>query len=408
MITDQLDKTKPELIILEKEVESELGQLLVWWKEHMVDQEKGGFYGRISGHNMLYKEAEKGVILNTRLLWTFAAAALHTGSATYEKMADRSFQYLQQYFVDQEFGGLYWMLNAEGQIVQPKKQIYAQAFGIYGLSEYYKLRKQEDALHLALELFDLIEAHSCDAPGSYLEAFQRNWQPIADFRLSDKDANEAKTMNTHLHIMEAYTNLYQVYPHEKVRKALQCLINCFLDKFISLETGHLHLFFDEEWKLMSDIISYGHDIECSWLLLEAAEVLGEAALIARVQPIIMQMAEVTLKEGFDQDGGIMYEKAGQHVDKEKHWWVQAEAVVGFLNAYQISQNQVYLQATIRCWDFIKNTIKDEVYGEWVWSILEDGTINRRADKAGPWKAPYHNGRMCLEVERRVRLLQGQA
>jgi len=387
---------------LQAEMEHELDAILQWWSDHTQDPLNGGFYGKIDGHNQLVPSSDKGVILNTRILWTFSAAARLTGQSKFQSIAQRAYDYLCNHFIDTLHGGLYWMLNHTGDPIDRKKQIYAQSFAIYGMSEYFLLTKEQKALNIALDLFQLIEKHSYDTKyGGYLEAFTQEWQLIDDLRLSDKDANEVKTMNTHLHILEAYTNLYRAAPNEQINQALRKLISCHIDKFIDAETGHLKLFFDEQWTSKSDAISYGHDIECSWLLLEAAEVLGDTALIDAVKKITLKMAEATLHEGRKADGSVIYEKDGAHYDLEKHWWVQAEAVVGFYNAYQMTNDTTYLNAAIDCWAFIKSYIIDKDKKEWHWSIREDGSVNKEEDKAGPWKAPYHNGRMCMEIIHRI-------
>jgi len=391
------------------EMEEELTSILSWWTEKMVDKTNGGFYGKIDGHNQLRPNADKGVILNTRILWSFSAAAILTKKSEHKNIAQRAFEYLEKHFIDNKNGGLFWMLDFKGNPIQTKKQIYAQAFGIYGFSEYYHLTKNKKAIELAIQLFEAIENYSFDKNhGGYFEAFTENWQPIEDLRLSEKDANEAKTMNTHLHILEAYTNLYLVFPSIKVGKALRGLIECFLEQFIvekpypsGSQFKHLHLFFDEKWNSKSNAISYGHDIECSWLLQEAAEVLDDDLLLQKVKLVALEMAEVTLGNGFDESGGIMYERENTHFDKEKHWWVQAEAVVGFFNAYEISKEEKFLDASLQCWNFIKKYILDKENGEWVWSIFPDGKINQKEDKVGAWKAPYHNGRMGLEILKRM-------
>lgn len=391
-----------ELKKLYTEMEEELNSILSWWEKNMVDVTNGGFYGKVDAYNQIHPESDKGIILNTRILWTFAAASNFTKKKEYEIISHRAYEYLIQYFLDKKNGGLFWMLDHKGNPIQLKKQIYAQAFGIYGLSEYYLLTKNEKVIDYAIMLLQLIEKHSFDnIHGGYFEAFTENWQPLEDLRLSEKDANEAKTMNTHLHILEAYTNLFRVFPNDKIKNALQNLIECFLEKFINKRSKHLHLFFDEKWNSKLNAISYGHDIECSWLLQEAAEVLGDQELLKKVKVVALEMAETTLQNGFDGSGGIMYEKENGHYDKEKHWWVQAEAMVGFFNAYEVSKEKKYIDACLKCWMFIQENIIDQENGEWNWSVLENGELNISEDKAGAWKAPYHNGRMCLELIKRI-------
>ncbi|MEM7311282.1 MAG: AGE family epimerase/isomerase [Planctomycetota bacterium] len=372
-----------------REMEEELSALLSWWMENMVYNQNGGFYGRMDGRGKLYPDADKGVILNTRILWTFAAAARATDSELYASMARRAYEYITQYFLDPVDGGVFWMLDVAGQPVLTKKQIYAQAFAIYAFSEYYLLTEDETALKQANAIFHLVEAHSADkVEGGYLEAFGRNWQLLDDLRLSTKDANEAKTMNTHLHILEAYTNLFRASREDKVGHKLKELILCFLDKFIDHSTGHLKLFFDERWQLKSNEISFGHDIECSWLLVEAAELLGDSRLLQRVVAPSMQMARAVLNSGTDEDGAIFNELKESILDSDKHWWPQAEAVVGFWNAWELTGEEAFKSAALSCWSSIKNKIKDQNLGEWHWCTDRAGIPRLSEDQAGPWKARH--------------------
>ena len=385
------------------EIKQELNQLLNWWETNMTDTQNGGFYGRRDGRNRLYPRAEKGVILNTRILWTFAAAANQFPAKGFQQTAKRAYEYISEHFFDKQHSGLFWMLDYQGIPVQTKKQIYAQAFGIYALSEYYLLTGEETAINQTLELFALIENHSKDKQnGGYFEAFSRDWELLDDLRLSDKDANEAKTMNTHLHILEAYTTLYKAYPQPSIYEALEELIHCFLERFIDPATHHLHLFFDENWKLKSEEISFGHDIEASWLLVKAAEVLGDAAVLEKIKIVALKIADATLLKGVAKDGRIYNEfKPNTPMDKTCHWWQPAESIVGLLNAYQVSEEEKYLETALLHWEFIKDNLIDKVHGEWFWLVDESGSVSSIEDKAGAWKAPYHNGRMCMEVLRRV-------
>ena len=386
---------------LESQFARELDEILSWWVKNMPDKDRGGFYGRVAYGEILHPDADKGIVLNTRILWAFSAAARKTQNPAYRKIADRAWEYIYTHFRDKEKGGMFWMLKANGEVKDPKKQIYAQAFAMYAFSEYYMLTSSSLALSAAVEIFRLIEQHSYDpVQKGYLEAFDRNWQEMEDLRLSEIDANEAKTMNTHLHILEAYTNLFRIYPEPELKLSLRSLILLFIEKFIDPETSHLHLFFDEEWNLKSRQISFGHDIECSWLLHEAAEVLDEKSILEKVIPITVQMAKATLENGLDIDGSVFNEKLDSHIDTNKHWWPQAEAVVGFWNAWQLSGEEKYKLAAINCWNFIQTYIKDTEHGEWFWGRDEHGQLLQE-DKAGPWKAPYHNSRMCLEMIRRI-------
>lgn len=387
--------------MLAQAARSELHAILEWWINRMTDVRQGGFYGRIDGHGRLQEQAEKGVILNTRILWTFSAAARCTGNSAYAQTARRAYDYCCAHFIDHQGGGVYWSLTASGAPAQTKKQVYAQAFAVYALSEYYLLTKHEDALQQALDIFDVLEKKALDRhQNGYLEAFSRDWQALADQRLSEKDANEAKTQNTHLHLLEAYTNLYRAAPaNEALREALRNLINLFLEKFIDPASSHIHLFFDENWNLKSDIVSYGHDIEASWLLWEAAEALGEAPVLEKLKPICLQMAETTLREAVDADGAVQneWQRGSGHLDADRIWWVQAEALVGFRNAWKLSGDARFEQAAHGVWRFIQEKQRDAGGGEWFWRVSRAGIPSFQEDKAGFWKCPYHNGRAMMKM-----------
>lgn len=373
--------------------------ILPFWMNKMVDTEYGGFYGRITGEGQLMPDAEKGAILNARILWTFSSAYRLLQRPEYLEMATRAKRYLLDKFYDPEFGGVFWSLNALGEPLDTKKQIYSLGFAIYGLSEYHRATGDEEALEYAIRLFESIEAHSFDpVKNGYCEALSRSWEEIADMRLSEKDENERKTMNTHLHILEPYANLYRVWKDVRLKRQLGNLIELFLDKILNSETGHLELFFDDDWHSKYRIISYGHDIEASWLIHEAALVLGDKAMLHKVEPIVEYIAAAA-DEGLQPDGSMIYETHldRQHTDADRHWWVQAESVVGHANLYQYFGDEVMMQRALRCWEYIQQHLLDREAGEWYWSIKADGSVNRKDDKAGFWKCPYHNGRMCLEL-----------
>lgn len=397
-------KHKEEIQRLCVEVKAELeNNILPFWMKEMKDDEQGGFYGRISGDNVLDKSASKGAILNARILWTFSAAYRVLRKNEYLEMAIRAKRYLLDYFYDFEFGGVYWEVDSAGNPLDTKKQIYAIGFAIYGLSEYTRATGDVEALDFAKKLFEVIEKYSFDADqNGYLEALTREWNPIADMRLSEKDENEKKTMNTHLHILEPYTNLYRVWKDERLKKQIHNLVNLFLDKILDSETYHLNLFFEDDWTNKYQIISYGHDIEASWLIHEAALVLGDKDLLKKVEPNIIRIARAA-DEGLNTDGSMIYENfvAQGKVDRELHWWVQAENIVGHINLFQYFHDDKALEIALLCWNFVKCHLVDNEHGEWYWSLFSDGTVNKIDDKAGFWKCPYHNGRMCLEILERM-------
>lgn len=387
------------------EFRQELENILHWWMKNMVDYEHGGFYGRMDGHGVLHPKAEKGVILNTRLLWTFSAAARQTGNLQFKAMADRAFDYLIYYFWDDLEGGMFWTVDFQGNPLNTQKQIYAQAFAIYAFSEYHLLTQNREALDKAIEIFWLIEKYSLDRErGGYLSAFARDWNDMDDIRLSEKDANEAKIMNTHLHLLEAYTNFYRAQPTTAVKERLYYILDIYLRYFYRPVDGSLYLYFDENWHSISNDTSFGHDIESSWLLWEAAEVLGDENLLERTKVVSIHLAEAVLQHGLDTDGGVFNERhANGHFDTDKHWWPQTEAVVGFWNAWELTGRKVFYETASHSWDFIKNFILDGSNSEWHWRVDQSGSPILEEDKAGPWKAPYHNGRMCMEMLRRCKI-----
>jgi mannobiose 2-epimerase len=377
--------------------------ILPFWSGPMVDSFQGGFYGQIDGDNRLIAEADKGGILNARILWTFSSAYLQEKNPVYLEMANRAKDYILNHFFDREFGGTYWTISFDGKPVDTKKQIYSQAFFIYAFTEHYRASNNESSIQTAIELFRIIEKYSFDHKSNgYFEAYSRDWKLLDDLRLSEKDANEKKTMNTHLHILEAYTNLYRVWKDNELAGQLQNLIEIFTKKIVNRQTNHLDLFFDENWNVKAKMISYGHDIEASWLIDEAARVLGDVQLLATVQERSVEIAKAAC-EGLQTDGSLYYEwdKVADHLDKDHHWWVQAEAVVGFLNSYELTGNKNWLDKAVNCWLFISNNLVDREGGDWFWSVSNDGIINRKGDKAGFWKCPYHNSRMCLEGVSRI-------
>jgi mannobiose 2-epimerase len=380
--------------------------ILPYWMARMPDHRNGGFFGRIDGKDRLIPEAPRGAILNARILWAFSSAYTNLRNAEYLETAERAYDYILSRFFDEVNGGTYWSLTSGGDPLDTKKQIYSQAFFVYALSEYFLASANENARIMAIELFRIIEEYSFDKKlNGYFEAFDKGWSLLDDLRLSEKDANEMKTMNTHLHILEAYTNLYRIWPDEFLKGKLRNLINLFLNKIIDNKSWHLNLFFDETWNCRSTLISYGHDIEASWLIYEAAREINNKDLLITVKDASLRIIRAVM-EGIQDDGSLIYEADSStgHIDKDRHWWVQAEAVVGFLNAFELTGDIDYLKLSEDCLAYIKKNLVDAMNGEWFWSIRSDGTVNRTDDKAGFWKCPYHNSRMCLEIIRRGRTI----
>ena len=419
--------------ILKSEVLDVLeNNILRFWLDKMQDKENGGFYGQMTGEGELVKTADKGGILNARILWSFSAAYRVLRKPEYLEAATRAKEYIIEHFIDEEFGGTYWSLDYKGNPKDTKKQFYAIGFMIYGLSEYARATGDHEALEYAIQLYECIEEHSLDKQyNGYIEACTREWGEIADMRLSELDANFPKSQNTHLHIIEPYTNLFRalkeldaienatndyglkpyvgqfttvnisVDPDIVIRleASLRNLINIFTDKILNPQTHHLDLFFDMDWKREAGALeSYGHDIECSWLLHEAALVLGDDIVLKKVEPIVQMVAKASEK-GLNEDGSMVHEANLDtgYVDTDRHWWVQAENVVGWINIYQYFGDEDALQKALNGWQYIKDNLIDREGGEWWWSRDPQRNINRKDDKAGFWKCPYHNSRMCLEI-----------
>ena len=385
------------------------GHLMPFWCGPAVDHEQGGWMGWLSNDLKPDRTQPKGLIVNSRILWAFSAVHQARPEKLLRQMADRAFDFVMNRFWDPLQGGAFWRLNDAGQVIDDSKKIYGQAFYIYALSEYHRAFGSPPALARARELFELIERHAHDARhGGYLEVRRRDWSEAdPDARLSDKDMNEKKSMNNHLHVLEAYTNLYRVWKEPRVAQRLRELIQLFQQRILDARTRHFNHFFDEAWRVRSDSYTFGHDIEGTWLLCEAAEVLDDAALRQQAGALALPMADVVLQEGIDTDGALRYEgRGGKIIDGGKECWPQAEAVIGLLNAFQISRDGKYLKAVLRVWDFIENRLVDRIHGEWFWRITPEGQVDATLPKVSEWKGPYHASRMCLETLHRLKAIGG--
>lgn len=404
------ENTNLDLAGLRERVRSHLFEhLLPFWCGPAVDHDRGGWHSWMSNDLQPDRSQPRGLIVNSRILWAFSAACRFQPDATLERMAERAFEVVMSQFWDVTHGGAFWRLADDGRVIDDCKKTYGQAFYIYALAEHFQTFGIQAARERAWALFDLIETHAHDAKhGGYWEVLNRDWSETADTRLSEKDANEKKSMNNHLHVLEAYTNLHRVWPDPRVTARLRELIRLFQEPILDVSSAHLHHFFNESWRVRSDTCTFGHDIEASWLLCEAAEVLGDNPLLKQLERLAVRMAEAVLREGLDPDGGLCYEgRNGTVIDAGKECWPQAEAVVGFLNAFQISGDPRYLQAAHAVWNYIENHLMDRHHGEWFWRIKPDGTIDQTLPKVSEWKGPYHGTRACLEAIRRLDQLSSQ-
>lgn len=383
--------------------------ILPFWTQRAFKSD-GNLVGIITHDLREVDDVPRHVVLCARILWTYAAAARLDPKPERLAMGRKALALLDNSFRDREHGGFFWSLTRDLKPHSPRKQVYAEAFTIYGLTELYQASGDKAALERAKEIFGLIEKHAREPRfGGYLEALDADWGPLADMRLSDKDLNSPKSNNTLLHILEAYTALLRVWPDERVRTALRELLAVILDRVVSTKPyTHCDLFFDLEWRSLLAKFSYGHDIEASWLFWEAAVAVGDATLQERTKQVALALADGVLANGLDADGAVLYDgDATGPLNTDKHWWPQAEAIVGFLNAWQLSGRQAYLDAAIRAWDFAEKHVIDPKHGEWFAILDRDGKVYpdypQYADsqKIGPWKCPYHNARACIEVIKRV-------
>jgi mannobiose 2-epimerase len=398
--------TAKTIEILEKyrtELNLELASILDWWMRNMPDDDNGGFYGSVQNDNTALKQADKGIVLNSRILWAFAEAYAFTGKIEYEAISRHAFDYIREKFWDHQYGAVYWSVDAKGTMKDGKKQVYGLAFCIYGLAAYYRAVNDPQALQMAIHIYHLIEGHNLDKKhGGYLEALARDWSPLEDLRLSEKDSNAKKTMNTHLHLVEAYCGLYQSWPDNRLQQKIIDLLSIFSRYIINSDSHHLNLFMDESWRLQSTLVSFGHDIEAAWLLQECACITGDQASCDYFKKEAINLVEAATWGLDHSDGGLWYEyePASSEWIKQKHSWPQAEAMVGYFNAWQLKGDKKYLSYSIGCFEFVKKELKDYKYGEWLWGIESNGRIMQK-EKTGFWKCPYHSCRACMEISRRI-------
>jgi mannobiose 2-epimerase len=390
---------------LARQFEAELkGNILPFWMNHTLDHENKGFYGAVTNKHQVRNQVERSAVVCSRILWTFSTAARLYSDASYLQVADWAFDYLSFRFWDDQYQGVFWSLDLNGQPVNDRKHTYAQAFSIYGLSAYYQARQNPKSLALAQSLFTLIETYTHDPiHGGNIECRARDWSKLADMRLSTKDINSSKSMNTLLHLMEAYSSLAKIWPDVQLMNRLESLVRSFLNQVIDPGTGHQRLFFTDDWKSISDHISYGHDIETSWLLAETAEGLGIPELINQTHAVGIRMAQAVMDQALGSDGSILYEAdlKGPLV-LTRQWWTHAEAVVGFTNAYQLSGDIRFEKASSLVWNYIQSHFVDRQNGDWFKALRENGTPILTHHKVGPWECPYHHARMCFEMIRRIK------
>ena len=376
---------------LKQEILEDLTEnILPFWAKYSPDDSSGGFYGALNFDGTPRADANKAGILNARLIWTFSTAYRMLNDAQYLTLANRAQRYFLDHFIDPEYGGSFYTVTAGGEPLDTRKDIYQNAFAIYGLSEHHRATGNMESLAAAIAVYRKLIEHAYDpVNGGFIESFTREWKMI--------DVESPKTMNTNLHILEALTNLYRVWNDAGLKQHLREEIEVMSHRVLNQTTWHEELFFTMDWQNQQNIDSYGHDIEFSWLLVEAAEALGDEELLKYARRIAVNLAAVQLEEGIDENGAMMYEKDGEHLNANLEWWTQAETVVGCLNAWQISGDRKFLDAALRTWEWIKTFMIDREYGEWYRSVMPDGMPLKNLAKADMWRCPYHNSRMGFEV-----------
>jgi mannobiose 2-epimerase len=395
--------------------------ILAFWMKYGVEKDSNGFYGAVDLENNPVLTANKTCVLNARILWTFSAAGKKYHGRGYEEIANKAYKVVTKDFADREHGGYFMELSSSNEVVIDIKHTYAQAFVIYALCKYYEFNPEKEVLELIQEFFYFLDGKTRDPDNKgYLESFTRNWEPYEENRMSDN--NEPKSMNTHLHLLEAYAAVYKVWKGDLIKQRLTELMQIFIHDIIR-GSGHLGIFFTadfQETESSKGICSFGHDIEASWLIWEAAEILGDTVILDKIKPLCLKMADAVLRVGVDKDGGLFLESTrfGSHVRTNKHWWLQAENLVGFMNMFQLKGDEIYWNTVKLCWDFIERCVIDHKGGEWFTKVnrLGEPYLFEPADdpspyykndwKIDPWKCPYHNGRAMMElVERIDRLLK---
>ena len=392
--TTEMSKEDRKVIVqLKQEIVQDLTEnVLAFWAEKSPDP-SGGFYGTLIFDGTPREGAMKGGILNARILWTFSSAYRMLKDERYLTLANRAQRYFLDHFIDPVYGGSFYAVSATGEPLQMQKQSYQNSFAIYGLSEHYRATGNKESLNAAIGVYRKMIEHAYDpVNGGFIESFTREWEMI--------NIQYPKQMNNNLHVLEALTNLYRVWKDDGLREHLKEQIYVMSYKVLNQKTWHEQLYFTMDWQSQREIDSYGHDIEFSWLLVEAAEVLGDEEILKDTKRIAVNIATVQLEEGVHETGAMRSDKSGDHISPNFSWWEQSEAVVGFLNAWQLSGDRKFLDAAVRSWEWIKTYMIDYEYGEWYGGVNADLTPRRNGVKADQWRCPYHNGRMGFEVMER--------
>lgn len=377
------------------EARNELTEHIIPFWMNLRDNENGGYYGLLDYDLNLDKKAVKGCILNSRILWFFSKAYMTLRDKTLLSEAEHAFEFMCESCIDKEKGGIYWSITYDGRPEDTTKHTYNQAFAIYALSAYYDASGDRKALDMAMDLFHTIET-KCTDPDGYGEAYDRDFRPASNDKLSENGVMADRTMNTLLHLLEGYTGLLEVSHSREVEERLRRILELFLTKVYNRDKHRLEVFFDKDYKSLIDLHSYGHDIEASWLLDRACEEIEDIGLTARIREMTDDLRAQTEKEPFD-GSSMPNENDRGKIDTTRVWWIQAESIVGFVNGYLKEGKDRYLDDAEKIWEYVKKYLIDKRKGsEWFWQVDENGVPARR-EIVEPWKCPYHNGRMCMEL-----------
>lgn len=430
---------------MKDEMQSHLwGNVAPFWLG-LIDREYGGFYGLLTYDLKLDKKAVKGCILNSRILWFFSNLILlerktgeRSGSNTkIEKACLQAYDFLKKAFLDKGNGGVYWSVDYDGEPADETKHTYNQAFAIYALSSYFDATKDAEALCLAHELRRIVETKCRDRDG-YLEAFSADFEPTENEKLSENGVEAYRTMNTLLHVYEAYTEYLRVIKKvlsglsdpassdatesceesggnkmydfdlitekEAVENDIRFILDIIADKIYNPALERQEVFFDKDYNTLIDLHSYGHDIEASWLVDRGLDILDDPLYKEKIRPINDTLAKHIYERAY-VDHSILNECEKGVDDETRVWWVQAEGVLGFMNAASKCRAAgdeegalKYERAAEDIWGYIKDKMIDKRAGsEWYSQVDKDGNPDPSRDIVEPWKCPYHNGRMCIYI-----------
>ena len=391
-------KNRPVEILRDEIVLDLKNNILPFWEKYSIDP-AGGFYGMLGRDGTPVMDAPKGSVLNARILWTFSTAYRLYGDDTYRRLADRAQRYFIDHFIDFQFGSVYWSVKADGTLLETDKQTCACAYAIYGLSEHFRATGNLESLQKSIDIYRIMEEKIKDpVKDGYIESFTREWNTLERQGFGNK-TNSTKTL-THIHVLEAYTSLYKVWKDSDLRERLGKLIDILTTYLYDSHTHHLIPSCDSDWNSLDDMVSYGHDIEASWLLMEAAKTLADSQVFDKCKEVALGLVDASLKEGINvATGAMMYERHGSSIRSYYSWWCQAETVVGCINAWLLTGKKSYLDSALHTWSFIKAKIIDREYGEWFRTVSAEGIPRYNEPKANVWNCPYHNCRMGFMIDK---------